>query len=117
MRPLGSSIGVPARARFISVGTEGPCTSASSRPARKPSVAAHAHAKFAAVVDLPTPPFPDATATIRCTPARDGGTAGGLNPPAPGGVPGPPECDRGAPPSAPKPRRAKRATAPPRIPK
>ena len=113
--PLGSSIGVPARARFISVGTEGPCTSASNRPARKPSVAAHAHAKFAAVADLPTPPFPDATATIRCTPARDGGTAGGLNPPAPGGVPGRRSATGERRRARRSRARAKRATAPPRI--
>ena len=49
------------------VGREGPYTSASSRPTRAPS-AARASARFTAVVDLPTPPLPEATARMFFTP-------------------------------------------------
>jgi hypothetical protein len=41
--------------------------SASSSPTRAP-VRASATAKFALIVDFPTPPFPDATATTLRTP-------------------------------------------------
>ena len=80
---------MPASARFIRIGTDGPKTSASSKPTRRFSARAVAHARFTAVVDLPTPPLPDATAMIRWTPRRLSGTGGCLNPPGGGGVPGP----------------------------
>ena len=45
----------------------GPYISASSTPTLAPSDS-NANAKFTVVVDLPTPPFPEATAIIFLTP-------------------------------------------------
>eukprot|EP00982_Pelagococcus_subviridis_P016875 31499-Pelagococcus_subviridis.AAC.14 len=64
------------------MGTEGPKTSASRMPTRRPNDDAAAHARLTAVVDFPTPPLPDATAIMRCTPVfaserGDGTSAGG----------------------------------------
>ena len=50
--------------------TEGPYRSQSQSPTRAP-VAAKATARFAATVDFPTPPLPDATAITRFTPGID----------------------------------------------
>src|SRR5690606_15726859 len=62
------------------VGREGPNTSASSRPTRRPDRAA-ATARLLATVDLPTPPFAEATATMpragRTVDAGGGGGAAG----------------------------------------
>ena len=55
----------------IRMGTVGPYTSASIRPTRAP-VSARATARFAATVDLPTPPLPEPTAITCLTPGRSG---------------------------------------------
>jgi len=47
----------------MSIGMSGPVTSASTRPTEPSS--ASTQARFAATLDLPTPPFPDMT-TILC---------------------------------------------------
>src|SRR5271154_7198233 len=47
----------------IIIGTLGPYTSASSNPTLKPSFESDS-ARFTATVVLPTPPFPEPTATI-----------------------------------------------------
>mmetsp|Transcript_22287 Transcript_22287/g.47000 ORF Transcript_22287/g.47000 Transcript_22287/m.47000 type:complete len:203 (+) Transcript_22287:1197-1805(+) len=66
-----------------SEGSDGPCTSASSRPTRAPLLA-RAHARLSATVDLPTPPLQLLTATSAptllsdagaCLPMNDGGVA------------------------------------------
>src|SRR4051794_41566328 len=61
--------------------------SASSTPTRSP-IAARPSARLAAVVDLPTPPLPDATAMIAFTPGTSGCCAWGLAPNAGGGPAG-----------------------------
>ena len=57
------------------LGCDGPYTSASSRPTRRPCCA-NAQARFAATVDFPTPPLPEAIATIRSTPGIFSGPLG-----------------------------------------
>src|SRR4051794_28678972 len=73
--------------------------SASSTPTRSP-IAARPSARLAAVVDLPTPPLPDATAMIAFTPGTSGCCAWGLAPNA-GGGPAGGGCGRPPPPRAP----------------
>jgi len=54
------------------VGIDGPYMSASSKPTLSLNSLASATAKLTAVVDLPTPPFPEATAMMSPTPAMEG---------------------------------------------
>ena len=60
--------------------------SASSSPTRWP-MAARPMARLTAVVDLPTPPLPDATAMIAFTPGTRAAWAGRGAPPSVGGGP------------------------------
>ena len=92
IRKLRSTFGFSVRPNRR--GAEGPNTSASSSPTRQPS-SAIATARLAATVDLPTPPLPEATATIWRTPATLSGArrgaarpAGACEWPAAGGAPG-----------------------------
>nr|AFK40152.1 unknown [Lotus japonicus] len=54
---------------FIMMGILGPYTSASSKPTFSWHLLASATAKLTAVVDLPTPPLPEATAIVSFTPS------------------------------------------------
>jgi hypothetical protein len=69
MRPSRPSAGGTPGRRPMRSGSDGPYTSASSKPTRRPHAAA-ATATFAATVLLPTPPLPEATATMCATPGR-----------------------------------------------
>ncbi len=75
--------------QFIWNGMDDPVKSASSKPTLRPITDSASHARFSALIDLPTPPFPDATATTHCVPAKLSGIGGCLNPPGGAGVPGP----------------------------
>mmetsp|Transcript_14173 Transcript_14173/g.38398 ORF Transcript_14173/g.38398 Transcript_14173/m.38398 type:complete len:215 (-) Transcript_14173:84-728(-) len=70
MRGWGPSLVAGLPCKFIICAMEGPCTSPSSRPTRKFKRVAKATAKLTAVVDLPTPPLADDTATMWSTCAR-----------------------------------------------
>jgi hypothetical protein len=64
--------------KFINNGIDGPKISASSRATFNPHFA-DAIARFTAVVDFPTPPFPEATAMMCLQFRRDGGSGGFSN--------------------------------------
>jgi len=64
--------------KFINNGIDGPKISASSRATFNPHFA-DAIARFTAVVDFPTPPFPEATAMMCLQFRRDGGRGGFSN--------------------------------------
>ena len=70
---IGSSVFSPASAGLpempIMRGSEGPKMSLSMRPTASPCRASAA-ARLTATVDLPTPPLPEATATMLFTPGR-----------------------------------------------
>ena len=64
--------------KFINNGIDGPKISASNRATFNPHFA-EAMARFTAVVDFPTPPFPEATAMMCLQRRRDGGSGGFSN--------------------------------------
>jgi hypothetical protein len=64
--------------KFINNGIDGPKISASNRATFNPHFA-EAMARFTAVVDFPTPPFPEATAMMCLQLRRDGGSGGFSN--------------------------------------